>query len=141
MDRSYKNSPDTLLDWLKAIGIWACLACWGFGMFISFTNGACRDMDRPADQRLQLCERGQNLGGFLTTNIQKSNADQMRAIALAELGRQDEARTAFRQSWHRLRPGIGNDLGPGRREHIRRMQRRDTPQIARDIWRTEIYGK
>lgn len=37
---------DTLLDWLKAIAIWAFLSFWLWFMVGSFTNGMCRDLDR-----------------------------------------------------------------------------------------------
>ena len=97
---------DSLRDWLKAIAIWAFLGIWVWGMVGSFTNGMCRDLDRPADERLRLCQRGDWMVGWLMTDFQKAGMRRARGIALAELGRDEEATDLFRRSFGSLPPSI-----------------------------------
>ncbi len=125
---------DTLQDWIKAIAIWSFLLFWGFFMFVSFTNGACRDFDRPAEKRLKICERGDRLGSFLLTDVHESGMLRARAIALAELGRDDEAVELFRRSMRLLPSGLETWSG-SQREAIRSMAEPDVPDAAKLLWR------
>ncbi len=137
MSQLHEKPGETMLDWLKAIAIWAFLGFWGFGIFISFTNGACRDFDRPAEQRLHLCKRGERLGGFLTTHTQKADALRFHAIALADLGRNQDATTLFKQSWTQesFRSGGHNYA---HRETIRQMSNPEISEQARLVWKSAI---
>ena len=124
---------DSLQDWLKAIAIWSFLSFWLWGIVGSFTNGMCRDLDRPAAERLRLCERGDWMMGWSLTKIQEAELMRVRGIALAELGRQEEATDLFRRSFG-PNPQSVETLSSAQLEAMREMMAADVPEAARKLW-------
>ena len=124
---------DSLQDWLKAIAIWTGLSFWLWGMVGSSTNGMCRDLDRPADERLRLCERSEWMTGWSLTKAQESTMMRARGIALAELGRNAEAMDLFRRSFG-PNPQSVETLSSAQLEAMREMMAADVPEAARKLW-------
>ena len=129
-----KDSPQ---DWLKAIAVWAFLGIWVWFIIGSFTNGMCRDLDRPSDERLRLCQRGDWMVGWLMTDFQKAGMTRARGIALAELGRTDEAIHLFRRSFRSI-PQNADALTSTQNEALREMMAADVPEVARKLWRQAL---
>lgn len=124
---------DSLQDWLKAIAIWSFLSFWLWGIVGSFTNGMCRDLDRPAAERLRLCERGDWMMGWSLTKIQEAELMRVRGIALAELGRNAEAMDLFRRSFG-PNPQSVETLSSAQLEAMREMMAADVAEAARKLW-------
>jgi hypothetical protein len=81
---------------------------WIYGFATSLYAGRCRTADIAAADRAEICRNARWLNGWLMTDAQLGGMFLHEGIALAEAGREAEARAAFVESI-RLRVGANAD--------------------------------
>lgn len=105
------SKPNGLRTWAQAIFVWTFLALWLSAMTAGITGGACQSDDRQASAKLRYCTISLTAGAWMRlVPSERAKSADLRlesGIALAELGREDEALVAFQTALRdaRLREG------------------------------------
>lgn len=89
---------DTAKDWLKAIAIWLFLGSWIYFFVTGLYAGGCYKGKNTPEERLRICTNAERLNGFLYTKHQEVGQSFALGLALADLGRMEEAFEKFQFS-------------------------------------------
>ncbi len=122
---------------LSKIGIGLGLFCWCFGMFATGVNVECGKLELPAKNRLKYCKIAERFAHPILTEHQLAASLLNHAIALAEIGRDQDAGERFKKSWHLQNP-YRSEINRARSETIRRMNAPEIPSSALHVWRAAI---
>ena len=92
------EKQDTAQDWLKAIAIWLLLGSWIYFFVTSLYAGGCYKGKNTPEERVRICTNAEKLNGFLYTKHQEVGQSFALGLALADLGRMEEAFEKFKFS-------------------------------------------
>ncbi|MEC8016137.1 MAG: hypothetical protein VX203_08870 [Pseudomonadota bacterium] len=92
------EKQDTAKDWLKAIAIWMLLGSWTYFFVTGLYAGGCYKGKNTPEERLRTCTNAERLNGFLYTRHQEVGQSFALGLALADLGRMEEAFEKFKFS-------------------------------------------
>lgn len=89
---------DTAKDWLKAVAIWLFLGFWTYYFITGLYGGGCYKSKYTPEERFRICTNAERLNGFLYTKHQEAGHSFAIGLALADLGRMEEASEQFKFS-------------------------------------------
>ena len=91
-------NQDTPQRWLKAIAIWLFLGFWIYFFATGLYAAGCYKAKNTPEERLRICKNAEKLNGFLYTKHQEASHSFAIGLALADLGRMEEASEKFKFS-------------------------------------------